>query len=61
MRALEALDSKRTGCFDLGFDKYGKIGILIKPFRQNGRNFEGHHARGNGKAKQAKNLRLDHI
>jgi hypothetical protein len=47
-------DSKRTGCFD----GYVKIGIVIKPLWQNGRNFEG-HAPGNGKTNQAQNLRLE--
>jgi hypothetical protein len=47
-------DSKRPGCFDA----YGKIGILINPLWQNGRNFEG-LAPGNGKTNQAQNSRLE--
>jgi hypothetical protein len=47
-------DSKKPGCFD----GYGKIGILIKLLRQNGRNFEG-HAPGNGKTNQVQNSRLE--
>jgi hypothetical protein len=46
--------SERPGCFD----GYGRIGILIKPLWQNGRNFEG-HAPGNGKAIQTQNSRLE--
>jgi hypothetical protein len=47
-------DSKRPVCFDA----YGKIGILIKPLWQNGRNLEG-LAPGNGKTDQAQNSRLE--